>query len=453
MSPSYNPSLTMDDLVLDEERTPTLENPKGIAHLWHGLKLTQVLRWSGGIILAAATIAFMFQGIYSFSPMSRHWIMLAVSLLLGLLGMLTGNILKEEKGARLFLGLAAASFPVLASQLGAMYFSMFGIPPVGMPQPLVFTMADSSMLLLTTGLTLAIAIPVSHLAFRILARSQAKTLGLMYTLSNMCMLIPLRVDLWTSAIVALVAGAVFWVDSMKLAKDFRLDNFEGRAARFMLSGPLAVMIGRSLFYPMDPIYYAFMLLLSGACFTFHWGRVARKVWIRRANRTAGLLAMAAGWLLCCWQILDVFDMGAANRIYLCWLPIAAVLAGQSFLSTDKPARYQRMAAAMIVLASVFFAHLIHATLPTSVVAVGAAVFILVLGTLVAETPVAFIGGLTAVIGVGNLVLRAFQVHVSYAWLILAIIGISAMFCASLVETKRPWRFLKNSALWGILKNR
>ena len=109
--------------------------------------------------------------------------------------MVTGNLLKEEKGARLFLGLATASFPVLASQLGAMFFSMFGSPPAGMPQPLVFTLTNSSMLLLVTGLTLAIIVPLSHLAFRILAAPQAGTLTFMYTLANLCLLIPLRIDL------------------------------------------------------------------------------------------------------------------------------------------------------------------------------------------------------------------------------------------------------------------
>lgn len=93
-------------------------------------ELTRVLRWGGGIVLAAAAIAFMCQGVYSLAPMTRHWIMLAICGLLGLLGVVTGNVLKEERGARAFLGFAAACFPVLASQLGAMFFSLFGRPPV-----------------------------------------------------------------------------------------------------------------------------------------------------------------------------------------------------------------------------------------------------------------------------------------------------------------------------------
>ncbi len=451
MSPSNSTSLTLEARVPDLSLPPHAESPSSKAYPWQDHKLTKVLRWCGGIILAAAAAAFMYQGIYSFTPMTRHWIMLAVCLLLGLCGMLTGNLLKEEKGARLFLGLAAASFPVLGSQLGAMYYSIFGLPPVGMPAPLVFTMADSGVLLFATVLTLAIVLPVSHLAFRILARPQAGCLGMMYALANMCMLIPLRDDFWASAVITIVAIAIFWIDSTRFARDFRLDSFEGRAARLMLSGPLAVMIGRSFFYPMAPVYYGFMLLLAGACFSFHWGRVARRTWLRGTNRIAGLVAMAAGWLICCVQIVAAVKIGPAASIYLAVFPIAAAVAGQSFLSSENPAHCQRILAALLVLTGAFIAHLTQSTLPTSVVAIAGAAAILALGTLVAEALVLFLGGLTAVIGVGNMSIMAFQMHVGYAWLILAVIGIGVMLCASLIETKRPWRFLKQSAMWGALK--
>jgi hypothetical protein len=273
----------------------------------------------------------------------------------------------------------------------------------------------------------------------------------MYTLANLCMLIPLRDDIYISAIIALVAGALFWIDSRTLSKDFRLDSFEGRASRLMLSSPLAVMIGRSFFYPMEPAYYGVMLLVSGACLTFFWGRAARKNWVRRASRIAGLTTIAAGWWVCYMQILGSFDIGAAAAIYLGLLPLAAILAGHSLVSTGKTARYQMMSAAMIALAGVIFVHCIQATISGSVVAIVTAAAVLVLGTLVAEIPVLVVGGLTAGIGLGNLCILAFRMHMGHAWLILAIIGISIMLGASLIETKRPWNLLKHNSMWGILK--
>jgi len=106
------------------------------------LELTRLLRWGGGIVLATAAITFMYQGVYSFAPMMRHWIMLAICGLLGSLGVITGTMLDDEKGARAFLGLSAACFPVLSSQLGAMFFSLFGHPPLGMPHPFIFSLGQ-----------------------------------------------------------------------------------------------------------------------------------------------------------------------------------------------------------------------------------------------------------------------------------------------------------------------
>ena len=443
LSNNQNPAMVL-------EPTPSAQSRIPFADRLHGLKPADTLRWVGGMILAAAAVAFMLQGIYSFSPMTRHWLMLAVCLMLGIFGMVTGNVLKEQKGARLFLGLAAASFPALASQLGAMFFSVFGSPPAGMPQPLVYTPANSSLLLVITGLTLAIIVPVSHLAFRILARPQAGTLTMVYTLANLCILIPLRVDFWISAIITCAAGVVLWVDHTKFSRDFRLDSFEGRASRLMLSGPLAVMITRTFFYPMDPVYYGCMLLLSGSCFTFCWGRIARKNWLRKASRIGGLMAMTAGWLVCFGQILNSYDIGEAFIVYLGLLPLSVVLVGHSFAYTGKMAKYQRLAAAVIALIGVLFAHGAEATIQTSMVALGSAAAVLALGTLVAEKRMILIGAITGILGLGNLGLLAFQMQTGYAWLILAIIGIGVMFGASLMEVQRSWRFLQNSSLWGKL---
>jgi hypothetical protein len=265
------------------------------------------------------------------------------------------------------------------------------------------------------------------------------------------MLIPLRGDFWMCTIITLVAVLFFRTDVGVLNKDFRLDSSEGRASRWMLSGPLAVMIGRSFFYSMAPAYYGFMLLVSGVCLTFYWGRVARKNWVRGGSRVAGLTAIAAGWLVCFVEILGASEMGNAGAVYLALLPLAAALTGHSFVSAGNGAWYQRVSAAMIVLAAVLFSHCCQATLSVSAVAIAGAVAVMVLGVLVAEKPVLVIGALSAAIGMGNLGILAFRVHSGYAWLILTVIGISILLGASLIEAKRPWKIIDNSSLWGVLK--
>lgn len=414
-------------------------------------ELTRVLRWSGGIALAGAAVAFMCQGVYSIAPMTRHWIMLATCALLGLLGVVTGTVLKEEKGARAFLGFAAAAFPVLASQLGAMFFSLFGQPPAGMPQPLVFSLFTFSKVMSITGLTLATVVPVSYLAFRILARSQAGLLTGVFTMANLIVLLPVRHGMWVGAIIAAVACGIYWVDRSRLGGDFRLDNFEGRVARLMLIAPLGVMMGRTLFYAVGPAFYGLMMALAGAYLAFHWGRVARQAGVQQLCRLAGLVALGAGWLTCLLPALDRVPVGAGGTVYLILLPIAAILGIQSLIAGDHTSAGYRSAAAVAALLAVVAAHWMDASSMVSLAGLAVALAVVAAGTLAGEKPVFVLGCLCAAVSLGNFALQAVQLHSSHAWVALALLGIGVIFSATLIEKSRTRSLRRDALLWGRLK--
>jgi len=431
--------------IFDEAPAATLLHSKP--------ELTRVLRWVGGGVLTVAAITFMCQGVYSFAPMTRHWIMLAICGLLGLLGVVTGTVLNEEKGARAFLGFAAASFPVLASQLGAMFFSLFGRPPLGMPQPLVFSLFTYSKVMAVASLTLAVVVPVSYLAFRILARSQAVLLSGAFTLANLCILLPVREGIWVAAIISAVACSIYWADCARLRRDFRLENFEGRVARLMLTAPLMVMIGRTFFYTVGSTFYGIMLGLSGAYLAFHWGRVAQRNDIKTMCQLVGIVGIVAGWVTCLLPILDNIVLGGGMTSYLILLPIAAILGTQSLVAESQAATTYRGAAAIVALLGVVFAHWIEAAPMTSIVGVAVAIATVTAGTLAGEKPVFAFGLLAAAISLGNFCLQAFKLHGNYAWVALALIGIGVMFSASLIEKGRTRSFLKGASLWGRCKPR
>lgn len=414
-------------------------------------ELTRVLRWGGGIVLAAAAVAFMCQGVHSLTPMTRHWIMLAICGLLGLLGVTTGTVLKEEKGARAFLGFAAASFPVLASQLGAMFFSLFGRPPLGMPQPLVFSFLTSAKVASVTGLTLAVVVPASYLAFRVLARSQAGLLTLVFTAANLFILLPVRESTWVAAIITAVAAGIYWVDSARLRKDFRLHNFEGRVVRFMLAVPLGVIMGRTFFYPVSAAFYGVILTLPGAYLAFHQGRVAEKRGVRELCRFAGLVGMCTGWLTCLLPVLDSAAWGPAEKAYLILLPMAGILGTQSLAAGDSAGPNYRSAAAAVALLGVVAAHWFEAVSMVSLAGIVVAMATVAAGTLAGEKPVFVLGSLTAAVSLGNFGLRAVQLHTGYAWVALAFLGIGVIFSASLIEKGRARQLMKGIPMWGMLK--
>jgi hypothetical protein len=413
-------------------------------------ELTRVLRWGGGIVLAAAAVAFMCQGVHSLTPMTRHWVMLAICGLLVLLGVVTGTVLNEEKGARAFLGFAAACFPVLASQLGAMFFSLFGQPPLGMPQPLVFSFLTSAKVAAVTGLTLAVVVPAGYLAFRVLARSQAGLLTGMFTAANLLILLPVRESRWIGAIVAAVAGGMYWIDRTRLGKDFRLDSFEGRMARLMLSLPLGVMMGRTLFYPVSAAFLGVMLALPGAYLAFHLGSTAGKESARKLCRFTGLMGLGAGWLVFLLPVLDSPAWGQGVKAYLVLLPMAALLGIQSIVSGGPAGATYRSAAAAVALLGVVVAHFCEAVPMMSLAGIAVALAVAATGTLAGERPVFVLGFLAAAVSLGNFGIHAVRLHTGYAWVALALLGIGVIFSASLLEKGRARQIMKTT-LWGRLK--
>ncbi len=414
-------------------------------------ELTKVLRWGGGAVLTAAAIVFMCQGVSSFDPMTRHWIMLAVCALLGLMGIVTGLGLKEEKGARAFLGFAAAFFPVLASQLGAMFFSLFGRPPLDMPQPLVFSLVGLSKVLAVTGLTLAVAVTVSSLAFRVLARPRAGLLTLAFTLANLSILLPVREGVGLGAVIALAALGIYLTDT-QLRRDFRLDCFEGRSARLILTGPLWVLTGRTFFYPVGPGLYGLLLALAGAYLAFHWGMLAPRDGQRKVCQAVGFIGLSAGWLVSLLPILESSVLSEGPATYLILLPVAAILVALSLVSEGLAAGNYRSFAATVATFSVIIAHGVEATPLVSIIGVMVAVAVVSAGTLAGEKLVFILGLLTALLSLGNILFQAVRLHGSYTWVALAAIGIGVMFSASLID-KGLARSLKKTSMWGRWKTR
>jgi hypothetical protein len=413
------------------------------------LSLSRVLRWSGGGVLAAAGISFMFQGLYSFTPITRHWMLLTTCALLGLMGAVTGIGMKERKGARSFLAFAVASFPVLASQLGAMVFSLLGHPPPGMPQPLVFSMLTAAQVGGLTALTLAIIIPLSHLGFVVLARPQALRLTSLYTLANLSILLPVREGLFLGVLAAALGGGLYLADRRYLARDFRLANFEGRLCRNLMAVPLLVILGRSLFYPVGHACLAVLLAMTGGYLSFHWGRILSHPVGKTLLQTTGGALLAAGWLVWILPTIDQAALGDGATLYIICLPIVLIIGLHAFISAGKLNAGYRHATAGLAFLTVLYAHLIDGALVLSVIGAAVAVAFLAIGVLVAARMVFAAGAASAVISLGNFALTAFERHASHAWIMLAGVGILVLFSASLAEKGRGGRIQKKlQSSWG-----
>ncbi|MFZ1983635.1 MAG: hypothetical protein WAU91_04430 [Desulfatitalea sp.] len=418
--------------------------PKGFA----ALGPTRVLRWAGGIVLAAAAVSFMCQGVYSFAPMTRHWIMLAICAVLWTMGLVTGTLLKETKGARTFLAFAAGCFPVLSSQLGAMLFSLFGQPPAGMPQPLVFSLFTSSKVAAIMALTMLIVVPASYFAFRILAPPRAALLTGLYTLANLCILMPVREGALVGWIIVAAAAMLYCADNAYLRTDFRMNNFEGRTARCMLTGPLWVMLGRSLFYTMGSGFHALMLALAGAYLSLHWGRIVQSRAARNLLQLAGNIGLAAGWLTFIIPVMATIPVGDGMALNIFLLPIAMGVGAHGFIGNGSSAANYRSAGATIALISVIGAQLLDPRAWVIMVGVIVSIGVMAVAALAGQKRLFFSGCAAVAVCLGHCALQTIGAHANFTWVVLSGIGILLLFSASLAEKGRDMFYRKAAALWG-----
>jgi hypothetical protein len=221
----------------------------------------------------------------------------------------------------------------------------------------------------------------------------------------------------------------------------------------MLVGPLAVLLGRTLFYSVGSNFYGLMFALAGAYLAFHWGRLAQKPVIRGLCQLSGLIGLAVGWLICLLAYPGFFLLGQGTIAYLILLPIAALLGILSLICTDSLAVKYQNSAAVLSLFAVASAHWLEPSPAISIVGVLAAVATVASGTLAGEESIFIFGLLMALISLGNFGLQAFRLHNCYAWAGLAIIGIGVMFSATLIEKGYARRFFKGGSLWGRFKTR
>lgn len=170
--------------------------------------LSNLLRIMGGFSVVASMSLFLLRGWDAGNDINRYYLLLSQTLLLGLGGFALSYLMKENKGARVFLGLGLLSVSANMTTLGALIYSF--VPWDGgladYPSVAQWSASDSLSIGLASCSAIAILLPATIFGFKVMARQSARPLAVVYLLSNAMLLIPIR-DASFSAILA--AGMVF----------------------------------------------------------------------------------------------------------------------------------------------------------------------------------------------------------------------------------------------------
>ncbi|OVE74280.1 hypothetical protein BVX93_00275 [bacterium B13(2017)] len=420
------------DTALNREKKHETEPIKN----WKGLSILPILmRWIGCAVLTTGAITFMLQGIQMITPMTRHWLFLFITTILGGIGFALGKYMKEYKGARTFLGLCIASLPVLSSQLGGMVYSFFrnGLP--NMPETMIFSATSISSVIVTIAITFLFMYPIVYFGFSIFSRSKSKILTIIYFIANSFILIPIRDNALVAFILLVIGIMLYILEKEHLKNSIIFDSFEGKISRIILSLPLAVIFIRSLFYPLHYFFFSTLLFSVGIFLCLVVSTSKNNSEPNIFLFISGTISTIFGWIVFYYGACDHYFADSYIQYYFLILPICGILYTYSFNLKNNDDRYFRNIASLGALYVTIKVLINSSSIITSLISI-------IIGTLFISTSVIqkekipfVVGGVSIFGGLCYYLKFALEIYTNSIWISLIVTGILILITSSFIETK------------------
>jgi hypothetical protein len=270
------------------------------------LEIANLLRLVGGGFTVAAILIFLFQRWEDASDLSRYGMIFGETLILAILGFATSRWLKDQRSARVFLGLSLVSTSAVFTILAAMIHSQVQWMPVVANLPDFAVWAIDSMdhiVLLLTGSYLLLGTQ-SLFTLSVLARPAARSLSLIFLLNTGLLLLPIRDMGITTLLVlpALLFGLRYLTVLRRSTPAMR--TVEGTMAGVLALLPLAIMIGRGAsLYAQGPVAVGSLALLAYLLLRQIAMSITQAVRFRKLLEVASLLPAAIASL----QVVELVD--------------------------------------------------------------------------------------------------------------------------------------------------
>ncbi len=397
--------------------------------------LSKLLRLIGAATLIIAIYIFLFQGWSSGNDIERYLIMLAQTLLLALIGFVCSRWLNENKSARLLLGLALFSVPVNFAILAAMLYSQVQWD-VGINNYPDFASWSSDSLisaLVTMSIGWLLLTPVIFIGFMVLARKSAIRLSLIFMLSNAAILLPIRNAETISIFLILLTVIILQQLSVKFSKDISLRTLEGRFARTILFLPIIIIVGRT-FYLYAPDILMFTVIAGLSYVIFRQLAMDKGFSLKFCVAmeclgvlSAGCIAMGLTLLINSQHIIS--DMGLVLLLTLCF---AALVIEISLRASAGGAGYRRLAVITIVIGMLSNLFLLPSVV-TAGISLATGIIMLIYGYSTQQRITFILGLFTILIGLSYQVSYVMTVFNLGSWISLSLLGVSAIFIASVLE--------------------
>lgn len=402
-----------------------------------GRSIPGILRFIGTIILLVSAGAFMLQSWETMSHVMRYLCFLGFSIALAGAGFLCGLRLKEDKGARTFLAVAAAIVPVHFCQLGALLYSALpGISDYTVEYPaFVHWVAPSlSIAVITTCIAAIILTAISGLAFTALARSEGKLLTISYVVLNALLLIPLRDPAVIIAFAVIQFCVVAYLELYFVRRAAAaMRTKEGLFCRLMLLSPALFMLGRNIFlYQVTALMFSVLFLALAVFFFAYVPRYLKYKNNGAGFQTFGIFMASLSWWCAADSMLQFVPLSWHLTLYL--YPIAIVYVVASVYAVSGGGSYRKVAAliAMLIAFNQLFE---YPTLASSMFCITTAILMIVYSYVVELRLVLYTGILGFASGLAYHLRYAAELYSYSPWLSLAVTGIITILASSVIESR------------------
>lgn len=402
---------------------------------WSMAKLTQLMRLVGGISLVGSGAVYMLYGLQHLSSFWRFMAFEALLVVCGALGIFCARRLGESKGARTLLALGAAGFPALMSQVGAMIYGMVhtqGNSPI--PGIFLFSAGNWLEVILALVSALGLMTPLVFAGFLSLNREEGKQLALGFLASSALLLIPARQSFPVALMILAQVGLSAFHLWQQGKRGIRHMSSDRRYAMLLLMVPMAIVVGRSLFYPQsDFVVGAIFVCIAALGFAVsHLS--ARDQQVFPMLQFFSWVITWIGWAAIIEGIDGVFHLKWEWEAFLVVFPFYFIIRGLRSLK---------------IVAINTLVDLTALALPLTGMVIGwdgrhpfVAQLVFLAGCLMSidgfrgkNRRIFHLGALAALIGLSQTLFLAVEWLGGWSWLTLAVVGVGAIVLASFIESR------------------
>ena len=400
--------------------------------------LARALRVVATILIVGAGAVFLFQGWSHFDSVMRILSFLGFAALLGVTGVLCAFKLKEDKGARTALILSCALVPVIASQIGALIYSLGHSPPVG-PSIFILRAVSQGQVFMIGAASVIVLLPLIFTAFSVVARSRALLLTVVYALANAVLLIPIRDPNLVGGLALALLAALVTTDLRFIKSEAKLLNFEGRISRTLPFLPLVLIIGRNLtMYSPSAMLFSAIFAGIGSALFFVMPKYVSDESLIMTSQASGATFLCSAWAALVHagfaSIGENYFGLLHNQYYIpCMgLPMAAILILLSLIAHSKGEGYRILAGLCAVVTVILHMAIIGGIL-SSVLCLLVAIVLLSVGYMIEDRAVAACGVIGIIVGLTTHLRYAIVLYTMNPWVSLALLGIVVLIASSYLE--------------------